>query len=333
MNSAFSFLAALPACALVSCAHVAPMKVVPLLGKDTWRSFDGKVMPWRAHDPLAGVPLRGVVITVHGLSGAASDFWMLDDTLPRRGIAVCGLELRGMGNDPDVGNRGDIPSTELWERDLVTFHGLVRAAHAGVPVYWYGESVGSLIALHAFADRMAGCGVEQGPAGLIFSSPVAGFKMKPGPLKNLAIRLAMTLMPRKKVNLESLAGVKDADIRVTANTTHGSRMAVTPHQVPEFSFRLLRGIARMERTNPAALREVKLPLLVLATPNDVISSRRQVEAYFDAVPSGDKSIRWYEKSFHLLLHDIQRDEVLSDVTAWLEARIGGKPLASSSGPR
>lgn len=304
-----------------------------MLGKETWRSFDGKVMPWRAHGVPAGIPLRGVVVTVHGLSGAASDFWMLEDALPRRGIAVCGLELRGMGNDPDAGNRGDIPDAELWERDLFTFHNLVRAAHAGVPVYWYGESVGSLIALHTLADMMACRGVEQGPAGLIFSSPVAGFKLKPGPLKHLAIRVAMTLMPRKKVDLESLAGLKDADIRVTANTTHGSRMAVTPHHVPEFSFRMLGGIVRMVRTNPAALREVKQPVLVLATPNDVISSRRQVEAYFDAVPSGDKSIRWYEKSYHLLLHDIQRDEVLSDVTAWLEARVGGKSLASSSGPR
>ncbi len=83
----------------------------------------------------AGTPLRAVVITVHGLSGAASDFWMLDESLPPRGIAVCGLELRGMGNDPDVKQRGDIPSVRIWERDLLTFHNLVRARHPGVPVY------------------------------------------------------------------------------------------------------------------------------------------------------------------------------------------------------
>ena len=304
-----------------------------MLGKETWRSYDGKEMPWRAHEVPAGTPLRAVLITLHGLSGAASDFWMLNDSLPQRGIAACGLELRGMGNDPDLKKRGDIPAAGVWETDLFTFHNLVRARHPGVPIYWYGESLGSLIALHTLADLMSDRGLHLRPAGLMFSSPVAGFKMKPGPLKHFAIHAAMTLMPWKKVNLEKLAGVKDEDIHVTAYTTHEAQMAATPHHVPEFTLRLLREIAAMARTNPAALRGVKEPLLVLATPNDVISSREQVQEYFDAVPSGDKTIRWYEKSYHLLLHDVQRDEVLHDVTAWLESRITGKSLAAASGRR
>jgi acylglycerol lipase len=321
------------ACALASCAHVPPAKEKAMLGKETWRSYDGKVMPWRAHPVPEGTKLRAVVITLHGLSGAASDFWMLDDSLPQRGIAVCGLEWRGMGNDPDLKKRGDIRSAEVWEKDLFTFHNLIRAKHPGVPIYWYGESLGSLIALHTVADLMSDRGAHLQPAGLIFSSPVAGFKMKPGPLKYFGIHVAMTLTPWRKVSLEKLAGVKDADIRVTENTTHQGRMAVTPHYVPEFTLRLLREIEGMVRKNPAALRELEKPLLVLATPNDVISSRKQVEEYFAAVSSSDKTIRWYEKSYHLLLHDVQREDVLHDVTAWMEAHIAGKNLAAASGRR
>ncbi len=306
---------------------------MPMLGKDSWRSCDGKEMPWRPHEVPPGTPLRAVLITVHGLSGAASDFWMLDESLPPKGIAVCGLEVRGMGNDPDLKRRGDISSAEVWEKDLLIFHNLVRKRYPDVPVFWYGESLGSLIALHTLADMMSGPGLEQRPAGLIFASPVAGFRMKPGPLKRLAIHAAMALMPGKKVNLEKLAGVKDKDIHVTAKTTHESQMAVTPHHVPEFTLRLLREIDRMVRKNPAALHDLTQPLLVLATPNDVISSREQVQVYFDAVPAGDKTIRWYENSYHLLLHDVQRDEVLRDATGWLELRVAAKNLASSPGLR
>jgi acylglycerol lipase len=78
------------------------------------------------------------------------------------------------------------------------------------------------------------------------------------------------------------------------------------------------------------LTHLDLPVLVLATPNDVISSREQVQAYFDAVPPGKKTLHWYAKSYHLLLHDVQRDEVLRDATRWLESQIGGKSLASTS---
>lgn len=301
-----------------------------MLGKETWRSYDGKEMPWRAHDVPAGTPLRAVVITLHGLSGAGSDFWMLGESLPGRGIAVCGLELRGMGNDPDLKKRGDIPSAGAWEKDLFTFHHLVRAKHPGVPVYWYGESLGSLIALHTLADLMPDRGLHLRPDGLIFSSPVAGFKIKLGTMKHFAVRSAMTLMPWRRVNVEKLAGVKDSDIRVTASTTHQGQMAVTPHHVPEFTLRLLREIEVMVKRNPGALRGVRQPLLVLATPNDVISSREQVREYFDAVPSGGKTIRWYDESYHLLLHDVQRDEVLRDVIVWLEAQVEGKNLAAAS---
>lgn len=304
-----------------------------MLGKGTWHSYDGKEMPWRAYDVPEGTPLRAVVITLHGLSGAASDFWMLHETLPQRGIAVCGLELRGMGNDPELKNRGDIRSAGMWERDLFTFHQLVRARYRGVPVYWYGESLGLLIALHTQANLMSDRGLHLRPAGLIFSSPVAGFKMKLGPLKLMTIHTSMTLMPWKKVKVEKLAGLKDADIRVTANTTHQGRMAVTPHYVPEFTLRLLREVEGMVRKNPAALRGLKQPLLVLATPNDVISSRKQVQEFFDTVPPGDKTIRWYDESYHLLLHDAQRDEVMRDVMAWLETHMMRKNLAPPTGRR
>ena len=334
MNSVFRVLAALLACALVSCAHVPAMQPKPMLGKNTWRSYDGKEMPWRPHDVPAGTPLRAVLITLHGLSGAASDFWMLDESLPRRGMAVYGVELRGMGNDPDKGRRGDIRSFGIWERDLFTFQSLVRARHPGVPIYWHGESLGSLIALHTQSDLMTSSkqARELRPAGLIFSSPLAGLKTKPSLLRRVVIRAAMILLPERLVNLEKLVGVRDEDIRVTVGTTHEAQMTVTPHHVPEFTLRLLWQIDGKMSRIPSALRHVDQPLLVLATPNDVISSRAQLQEFFDSVPSEAKTLHWYEKSYHLILHDVQRDEALRDVTGWLEAQVAGKRLASGVRP-
>ena len=57
---------------LCSCAALVPSRPVkPSLGKDTWISYDGKEMPWQAGKPVAEGRARAVVITVHGLSGAA----------------------------------------------------------------------------------------------------------------------------------------------------------------------------------------------------------------------------------------------------------------------
>lgn len=308
-----------------------------MLGKDTWRSWDGKEMPWRAHDAAPGTRLRAVVVTVHGLSGAASDFWMLEEALGPRGIAVHGMELRGMGHDPDVVRRGDIAGARFWARDLTTFHRLVSERHPGVPVFWYAESLGTLIALQAIAARRGEETPRPEPAGLVFSSPVSGFRIKPRLFKAAGIRAAMVLMPWKRISVEKLAGVKDEEIHVTATTTHGGRMAVTPHHVPEFTFRVVREIDRMVRKVPAAARSVAVPLLVLASPNDVISSIDQVERFVATVPSRDKTLHRYDRSYHLLLHDVQREEVLEGVVRWIEARAGpgdaGKVLADRDGSR
>lgn len=317
------------ACLLASCAHVPRPTVNPMLGENTWRSFDGKEMPWRGRDVPHGVKTRAVVITVHGLSGAASDFWPLEEAWPKEGVAVCGLELRGQGNDPDVKHRGDIRRAKVWQEDLRTFDRLVREKHPGVPVFWYAESLGALIALHT----AAGEGAAAQPAGIIFSSPAAGLKMKPDFLKNILIRTAMALSPGYKVNLEKLAGVKDEDIRVTNNTTHEAQMVQTPHYVPEFTLRLLSEVHGMMKRNPSALKNLKQPLLVLASPNDVIASPKQIQQFFDIAAPSDKTIRWYMRSYHLLLHDVQREEVLHDATQWLRTHVDaahdGKNLAAS----
>ena len=303
---------------MTSCSTMPHAKGTPTLGPSSWQSFDAKEMPWRDNQVATGKKLRGVVITIHGLSGAASDFWPLGEAWPPKGIAVYGLELRGQGNDPDVKHRGDIPSAKVWQRDLLTFHQLVRTKHPGVPIYWYAESLGTLIALHALPSL----GESERPAGIVLSSPAAGLKLKMSAVKNCLVQTAIAVMPWKKVNLEKLAGVQDKDLRVTANTTHEGQMAKTPHYVPEFTLRLLGQINAMMKTLPKVAAQTSTPVVVLASPNDVIASPEQIMAFFDDLGSKDKTILWYEKSYHLLLHDVQRKEVLDDATHWVEKHLG-----------
>ncbi|WP_170156745.1 serine aminopeptidase domain-containing protein [Roseimicrobium gellanilyticum] len=294
--------------------------VKPSLGKDTWQSYDGKVMPW-SDKPVQGQKKpKAVVITVHGLSGAAMDFWMLEDEWPRRNVAVCGMQLRGQGNDPVKRDRGNVSSAKVWQKDLVTFHQLVRERYPGVPVFWYSESLGTLIALHAITSQMPDS--SQWPAGIVMSSPAAGLRLRPKGLRATMLNTAIATMPFIRVNLERLGGVNDKDIRVTHDTTHGAQMAITSHYVSHFSLRLLGEVDLMMRTVPAAAPQVQVPVLMLASPNDVIASEEQIRAFFEILGSHDKTIHWYLESYHLLLHDTQRQQVLKDATEWVESRAG-----------
>lgn len=321
--TAVRYIAMVLVCAcLASCAQLKPREARPALGEKEWVSYDGKAMPCRATLPPHGTKLQGVVITVHGLSGAASDFWLLHERLPPRGFAVYGYELRGQGNDPDVSARGDIMSSRQWLRDLETFHLLVKRRHPDAKVFWYGESLGSLIALHTMASRLR---LSRDPDGIILASPVAGFRVAVSDFRKWLLNTAAALTPRQRYSLGELAGVDESRIHVTSTSTLGGQMAMTPHHVENFTLRLLAEIGRLLDENPKAARRIGLPVLFLASPNDVLSSPDQVQTLFRQIDSEKKTLHWYTRSYHLLLHDVQHEDVVADILKWLNKRMTNDP--------
>lgn len=307
---------------LVSCRNLPSPNVRPKLGDLNWTSFDGKTMPIQKWLPPTDVRLRGVVIAVHGLSGASSDFWFLGASLPARGYAVYAYELRGQGNDPVEVERGDIRSAGQWLDDLETFHELIRHRHPRIPVFWYGESLGSLICLHTAANRLPD---RRDPDGIILASPVAGLRMTVSHFRRWLLQTTASLAPKTRFSLGDLAGIDEAKIQVTSTTTHGVQMQKTPHHVGSFTVRLLAEVGRLLDDNPQAARRLRMPVLFLASPNDILSSPDQIQTLFAQIRSPRKKLLWYKRSHHLLLHDVQRSEVSHDLMRWIEAdRLGSR---------
>jgi alpha-beta hydrolase superfamily lysophospholipase len=300
---------------LVSCNSLPKLASSPTLHNQDWTSFDGKIMPYQTWQLASGKAAHGIVIAVHGLSGATSDFWFIGDTLPNHGFIVYAYDLRGQGHDPVLSNRGDIQSSKQWLRDLETFHLLVKRKHPKLPIFWYGESLGSLICLHTAASRLPD---HRDPDGIILASPVAGLKMTVSGFRRFLLGTAATLLPRSRYSLGDLAGIDEKKIQVTSTTNHGSQMAVTEHHLTSFSLRLLTEIGRLLDANFTAAKRLRMPVLFLASPNDILSSPDQVQELFSQVRSPAKRLLWYTRSYHLLLHDVQRAEVSVDLLKWLK---------------
>ena len=314
-NISRSFALSALAFLLASCNTLKREHAKPGLGPTAWTTFDGKQMPWKEWKVPSGIETKTVVIAIHGLSGAASDFWLLGERLPPQGIAVYGYELRGQGNDPDTVRRGDIDSASLWLRDLLTFHRLVRARHPKTPIVWYGESLGSLIALHTAAKDY-----RHTPDALILASPVAGLRQKLSDIERWLLLGASHALPTMRLKLGDLAGVDESKMRVTSTSTHGDQMQKTPHHVGSFTLRTLREIDGLLQENARAAHRVDVPVLIVASPHDIVSTPDQVQQLFEELGTEDKLMHWYSRSYHLLLHDVQREKVLDDVTRWIRKR-------------
>ena len=284
------------------------------MASSRWSGRDGKVLPFTKWPGEPAKP-QGVVICIHGLSGAASDFWPIGDRFPAAGYAVYGLQLRGQGNDPDIKRRGDIRSRNQWVEDLQDFTALVKRRHRGVPVYWFGESLGALISIHAAAGALP----ASLPQGVILSSPVVELRpnLQLSFLKNFCLRAMLNFLPGQKVSLEALG---NAEVQVTSHTTHRSQMQHTAHYVPAFSLRLFAEIEQLIKTVPEAAAKLQVPVLVLYTPHDPLVSAEAVERFYDRIASTRKARVFFPKSYHLILHDLERERAMKTIRTWLDRR-------------
>jgi alpha-beta hydrolase superfamily lysophospholipase len=263
------------------------------------------------------------MVAIHGLSGAALDYEPLGSELRALGFATYAPELRGQGNDPLPGRRGDLDSLETWFSDLRAFFALVRSKHPGVPVFYYGESMGAAILTRFLAQASA----EEQPAGLILASPVVVLQERLPFWLNVIFRTLLVVWPKYRLDLRPLAKRDKEPRLVTRDEEHRAWYAGAPHKLDVFTLRFFKQLGDLIHGCLAAATRLRLPVLVLYAGNDVFIRPALVETFFDALASPDKERTLYPESFHLLLHDHDCAEVLARVAAWFKPRLAGQVSA------
>ncbi|MGJ8694765.1 MAG: alpha/beta fold hydrolase [Verrucomicrobiaceae bacterium] len=299
---------------LVHCSTSLAVPESVRLDQKSLHSFDGDLLPYTKWLPKEEPEL--IVIGVHGISGAASDYRPLADhlltSLPR--TAVYAAETRGQGNDPVVARRGHIRKRSDWFRDLYSFTSLIREKHPNARIVWCGESMGSLIVLHAYAaapDRTQLCDA------MILSSPIVDIRGDFPLWKEKAAHILAAIFPTMRVSLETLSG-KD-DVNVTKESVHQEQAEQNSYHIERHTLRLLSTLGDMIRKSGEASQTIDIPLLLLHGGKDVFSDPKDVEAFAASLPNPEKTTRkFYPESFHLLFFDHESDRVIGDVSNWLK---------------
>lgn len=278
-------------------------------------SFDGDILPYTKWIPKEEPEL--IIIGVHGINGATSDFrplakHVLSD-LPK--VAIYGAETRGQGKDPIKERRGHIGNRKDWYKDLTSFTSIIRQKHPKAKIIWCGESMGSLIVLHTFAaseDRKNLCDA------MILASPITDIRGDFPKWKISAANLAGFLFPKARISLESLAG--QDEVRVTKDTVHTKQAATNSYHIKKHTLRLLTTLGNMVQTSQKASQKLTVPLLIVHGGKDVFSDPKDVEAFATNLPKTTTATRkFYPESFHLLFHDHQSDKVVADIATWIKA--------------
>jgi alpha-beta hydrolase superfamily lysophospholipase len=248
-------------------------------------------------------PPRAVVMISHGVGEHGGRYAHVAAYLTAHGYAVYAIDYRGHGQSG--GERVMIDDYEDYATDLRAYFEQVRAAHPGLPVFLYGHSMGSLIAL-LFAFRWG-----DDLAGLI----TTGTSLKPIALNRMTgplIETAGSVVPQVRL-------IPVPTDTLSRDPAVGQRYRDDPlvyHRA--LPMRAIRALARAARTCTASLPALRMPYLVLHGGADSLTRVGAVDIIRQTCGSPDLTVKVYDGLYHEIHNEPEQEQVFHDMVAWLD---------------
>jgi alpha-beta hydrolase superfamily lysophospholipase len=251
-----------------------------------------------------GAP-RGVLVIVPGFNSHSGYYGWVGSSLSAEGLAVYAVDLRGRGKSD--GERFYVDSFADYAADVGGLVSLAIAANPGLPVYLLGHSAGGVVACIYTLEH------QPQLAGLICESfayqvPAPDFAIAAlKGLSHLAPHAHVLKLANKDFSRDpAVVAAMDADPLI-ANETQPTKTVAE--------------MARADDRLKQSFGQFTLPVMILHGTQDHATRPSGSQFFYDNTGSKDKTLKLYDGHFHDLLNDAGREQVLADISAWLDARL------------
>ena len=258
---------------------------------------------WRPREPP-----RGVVAIVPGFNAHSGYYQWVAEQLVADRLAVYAVDLRGRGKSD--GERFYVQSFDDYVSDAAGLVTLAKSREPGLPVYLLGHSAGGVVSCLYTLDH------QQELAGLIcesfaFQVPAPDFAL--AVLKGLShIAPHAHVLPLKNADFSrdpQAVAAMNADPLIAHETQPTQTVAA-----------MVRADERLKKEFP----RITLPVLILHGTADKATKPAGSQLFYDTAASTDKTLKLYDGHFHDLLNDLDKEKVMTDITAWIDARLPAK---------
>lgn len=247
------------------------------------------------------------VVLLHGLGehGRAPHHERLGRRLAAEGNVVLAFDLRGHG-----GSEGPRVFIHCWEDYRTDLEVVLVAAQLLVPDrprFLVGLSMGALIAVDYashYPDGLRGVVAAAAPLGATGSSR----------FMRLVVRVLSGLAPR--LLLDPGLNPNDISRDDSARRAYLADPQVALKVTPRLAAALMDTAAGLR----GQVRKWTTPVLLLHGGQDRMADPQGSRDFHAAVGSRDKALRIYPDARHNLLLEPEREEVASDIAAWIAAR-------------
>jgi acylglycerol lipase len=279
--------------------------------EDRFAGQAGVEIYWQSWVPDDEGAVKAVIVISHGGGEHSARYAWVAEQMVLAGYAVYAADHRGHGR-----SAGTRMMFERWDYVVSDLHALVeraRAGHPRAPLFLLGHSLGGAIAI-SYALRHGG-----ELSGLALSGAVASLGVA-SPVTRIAAKVLSRVAPRLGVyQVDAATLSKDPEVvrayEQDPLVFHGKFPARTAAEIA----------AAVERF-PGEVGALRLPLLVMHGLGDEISPPDGSRMVDERAGSTDKTLKLYDGLLHEILNEPEREQVLGDLLAWLEARVvAGQP--------
>ena len=236
----------------------------------------------------------GAVLIVHGLAEHKGRYAYVQDRLADAKYASYAIDLRGHGEAD--GFPGKVGSPDEWIDDLAEAVTLVHNAETG-PVFIVAHSMGTLPTLAYLGER----GQDGISAVVLSACPIA-----PGQatLDALADPEAPGIPP-------SAVSRDPAVVKAYADDP----LVFNENVPPECTA----AVMMISQRAYAGAASVTIPAHLIHGGDDPIADASGSRDLLEALASADKTLQVYDGLYHEVFNEPERDQVIGDVIAWLDA--------------
>lgn len=261
------------------------------------------------------VPLKGLIVCVHGLGLHHKSYEDFGNKMSKLGYGIVSFDMRGFGQYQD--EKGyDLVDLAGCVEDLGGIIKLFKRDYPNTPLFLLGESMGGAIALHLAAK------CQDDLDGLISSVP-SGSRYK---AKKTAFEVALKLIKGKdrQFNIGS---------QVIAQATHDEALRKEWHDDPEVRLNLsaseLVKFQHFMNQNEKLAKELKtLPVIIFQGFGDKLVKPEGTLALYNAMGTRYKNLILIGHQEHLIFEEGQcPPEVMDGLIGWLNHHGRKKDLA------
>lgn len=250
---------------------------------------------------------RAIILLVHGLGEHSSRYAHVARHCTDRGFAVHALDHYGHGKSD--GQPGYVERFSVYLDGVAALLTKVQSPSPGLPLFLVGHSMGGLIAAAFLLENQATFRAS------VLSGPALKSDAAPPALLLGLVRLLSRIVPTVPIMALDATGVsRDPDVVAAYMADplvfHGKLSA--------------RLIAELFAAMTAALErvpEIHLPIMFLHGEKDVLTSPAGSIDMHERVASTDKTVKIYPGLYHEIFNEPEQEQVLGDMTTWLEAHL------------